>query len=118
MDNERMPSFDPADVIIARVLKDWVNHPKLPWWTRSQLLNKAALIALQLPKASFWRVALYWVLSSWLDLVTLLTSDGSLIFVPSRDSYCWNPPHLSPCAVQTRVRDTFLLGAGMLGSIV
>lgn len=118
MNSERMPSYDSADVIIARVLKDCVNHTELPWSTRSQLLNKASLISLKLPEASFWRVALYWVLSSWYDLVALLISDGSLIFLPSRDSYCWNPPHLSPCAVQTRVRDTFILGAGMLGSIV
>ena len=117
MNSEKSLSYDPADIIIARQLKDWVHRQELPWWARSQLLNKASLVPEFLPRASVFRVALYWVLSSGLEMVSLLISDGPLIFSPSRDSYCWNPPHLSPCAVQARVRDTFLLGAGMLAAI-
>jgi len=115
--NNDTPTYDPADIIIMRYLKDWVNDQDLPWWVRSQLLMNTSHALVKLTRAMALRVALKWVLSRGSELISLLIADESVIFLPSRDSYCWNPPHLSPCMVQSRVRDTFLLGAGMLGAI-
>jgi hypothetical protein len=116
MNKDSSTNYDSGDIIIARVLKEWIYTQELPGWVRSQVLIKASLSSGQSPNDLDLRVALQWLLSSVRILLSLLTSDESLIFTPSRDSYCWNPPHLSPCVVQTRVRDTFLLRAGILGA--
>jgi len=115
--NTDTPTYDPADIIITRYLKDWINDQDLPWWVRSQLLMNTAHAFVKLTRAMALRMALKWVFSSGIELISLLIADEPVIFLPSRESYCWNPPHLSPCMVQSRVRDTFLLEAGMLSAI-
>lgn len=117
MKNPDTSMYDPADVIITRYLKDWINDQDLPWWVRSQLLMNTARTSVRLTGAIVLRVALKWALLRGLGLISFLIAEEPVIFMPSRESYCWNPPHLSPCMVQSRVRDTFLLGAGMLGVI-
>lgn len=115
MKNDNNPTYDPADIIITRYLKDWVNDQGLPWWVRSQLLMNTSHALVKLTRVMALRMGLKWVLSRGLELIYLLIADEPVTFLPSRDSYCWNPPHLSPCMVQSRVMDTFLLGAGMFG---
>ncbi len=115
--NTDTSAYDPADIIITLYLKDWVNDQDIPWWSRAQLLKNTLHTSVKLTRVMVLRMTLKWVLSRGLELISLLTADEQMIFLPSRDSYCWNPPHLSPCMVQSRVRDTFLLSAGMLGAI-
>jgi hypothetical protein len=117
INNRNIPTYDPADLIITRHLKDWINDQDIPWWTRSQILMSTPPTSVKLTKTMVLSVVLHWVLSRGLELISLLIADKPMIFLPSRDSYYWNPPHLSPCMVQSRVRDTFLLESGMLGVI-
>lgn len=111
------PTYDSDDIIIARTLKGWINHQELPRWVRSQLLMNALQTSVHSTWALIFRGTLNWVVSSGLGMIALLITDQALVFLPSRDSYCTNPPHLSPCVVHSRVRDTFLLGAGFFGAI-
>jgi hypothetical protein len=111
------PSFDPADILIARSLKDWIEEEDIPVWVRAQVLGNATQPSITSSWAFVLRMTLKWVLSSGLGLISLLISDEPLIFGPSSDNYCLNPPHLSPCIVHARVRDTFLLEAGLYGVI-
>ena len=115
--NTDTPTYDPADMIITLYLKDWVNDQDIPWWGRSQLLKSIVQTSVKLTRVMVLRMTLKWVFSLGLDLISLLIADEPLTFSPSKDSYCWNPPHLSPCMVQSRVRDTFLLEVGILGAI-
>ncbi len=118
INNRNIPTYDPADLIITRHLKDWINDQDIPWWTRSQILMSTSPTSVKLTKTMLLSVVLQWVLSRGLELISLLIADKPMVFLPSRDSYCWNPPHLSPCMVQSRVSDMFLLESGMLGVIV
>ena len=117
INNRNIPTYDPADLIITRYLKDWISDQDLPWWARSQLLISTSATSVKLTRTMALSVVLQWVLSRVLELISFLIADEPVIFLPSRDSYCWNPPHLSPCMVQSRVRDTFLLESGILGVI-
>jgi hypothetical protein len=117
MDSHSSPTYDPADVIIARVLKDWVNCPEVPDWARSQLLSNASQSAVKVSSKFVMRMIFKWVLLRGLEMLSLLVNDNQLTFIPSSESYCLNPPHLSPCVIQSRVRDTFLLEAGLVGAI-
>lgn len=117
MNRNSIPTYDPADIIIARTLKNWANYPELPLWVRSQLFMNASQSAVKVSTKFVLRMVFKWVLLRGLELITLLITDKPLTFVPSSDNYCLNPPYLSPCVVQSRVRDTFLLEAGMLGAI-
>ena len=115
--NRNIPTYDPADIIITRYLKDWINDQDLPLWARSQILMSTSPTSVKLTKTMVLSVVLHWVLSRGLELISFLIADKPMIFLPSRDSYCWNPPHLSPCMVQSRVSDMFLLESGMLSVI-
>ncbi len=115
--NNDTPAYDSADIVITQYLKDWINHQDLPLWVRPQLLKNISQTSVKLTSVILLRVALRWVVSRGSEFISFLVADESVIFVPSRDSYCWNPPHLSPCIVQSKVRDTFLLGVGMVGVI-
>jgi len=115
--SRNIPTYDPADIIITRYLKDWIKDQDLPWWTRSQILMSTSPTSVKLTKTMVLSVVLQWVLSRGLELISLIIADKPMIFLPSRDRYCSNPPHLSHCMVQSRVSDTFLLESGMLGVI-
>ena len=117
MDRFSPPTYDPADVIIARVLKDWVRYPKIPELARSHLLANATQSVVKVSTLFLLRMVFKWVLLRGLELITFLVADESMVFVPSRDNYVFNPPHFKPCVVHSRVKDTFLLEAGMLGAI-
>jgi hypothetical protein len=117
MDRHNSPTYDPADVIITRVLKGWVSYPEAPGWARSQLLSNASRSAVKVSSMFLIRMVFKWVLLRGLEMLFLLINDNQMTFVPSSENYCLNPPHLSPCVIQSRVRDTFLLEAGMVGAI-
>jgi hypothetical protein len=116
MNGNSIPSYDPADIVIGRALKDWVRYPAFPRWVRAQLLLNASQSAVKASSKFVIRMIAKLVLYRGLELARFLLAEESLVFVPSRDNYYFNPPHYKPCAVQTRVRDTFLLEAGMLGT--
>jgi hypothetical protein len=117
MNGKNTPTYDPADVIIARTLKGWVSYPQIPRWARARLLSSASQSAVKVSSMFVLRMVFKWVLLRGIEMLSLLINDNQMTFVPSSESYSLNPPHLSPCAVQSRVRDTFLLEAGMLGAI-
>ena len=112
--NTDTPMYDPADILISRHLKDWVNYQDIPRWSRSQLLKNSLHPSVKLTRVMVLCMTLKWVLSRGLELISFLNADEPVIFLHSRDSYYWNPPQLSPCIVQSWVKDTFLLEAGML----
>jgi hypothetical protein len=110
-------SFDPADILITRYLKHWIDEEDIPSRVRAQVLESATQPSITSNWIFILRMTLKWVLSSGLGLISILISNESLIFIPSSDNYCLNPPHMSPCIIHTRVRDTFLLEAGLYGVI-
>lgn len=117
MNSDRTPTYDPADGYIANALKNWVNSNQVPSWSRSQLLASANQPIVKQSSLFVLRMVSKWVLLRGIELVSALITDNQLTFIPSSDNYCINPPHLSTCAIQSRVRDTFLLEAGMIGTI-
>jgi hypothetical protein len=117
MNSFSRPTYDPADVIIGRTLKDWVNHTQIPEWVRSELLASTSQSTVKVSSKFILRMVFKWVLLRGIELGAFLLADEPLVFLPSRDNYYFNPPHFKPCVVQTRVRDTFILEAGMLGAI-
>jgi hypothetical protein len=114
---DQSPDFDPADFIIARELKDWTKNTQVPSWLRAELLNNAASSVVKVSTMFIVRMISKWILLRGIELVSVFFSEDPLVFLPSRDNYCYNPPYLKPCVVHTKVRDTFLLEAGMLGAI-
>ena len=117
MNGDYRPTYDPADVIIAHALKDWARYPVIPGWVRLQLLTNATHSPVKASSKFVVNMIFKWVLLRGLELLSILFSEDPLVFLPSRDNYYYNPPYLKPCVVQSRVRDTFLLEAGMLGAI-
>jgi len=117
MNSNSTPTYDPADVFIARALKAWVKYPELPGWTRSQLLASASQSTVKVSSKFMMRMLFKWVLLRGIELLSFLVAEEPLVFLPSRDNYYYNPPHFKPCVVQSRVRDMFLLEVGMLGAV-
>ncbi len=117
MNSNAIPTFDPADVLIAHELKDWVRRTELPGWVRAQLLLSASQSVVKVTLKFVLRMIFKWVLLRGVEITSFLLSEDPLVFLPSRDNYYYNPPYLKPCTVQSRVRDTFWLEAGMLGAI-
>ena len=117
MNGNNTPTYDPADFIIAHTLKKWARYPAIPGWVRSELLVNAPKSPVKASSRFVVNMIFKWVLLRGVELLSFLLTEDPLVFLPSRDNYYYKPPHLKPCVVQTRVRDTFLLEAGMLGAI-
>jgi hypothetical protein len=111
------PTYDPADVIIGRTLKEWVKYPQLPDWVRSELLSNASQSTVKVSSKFILRMVFKWVLLRGIELSAFLLAEEPLVFMPARENYYFNPPHVKPCVVQSRVRDMFILEAGMIGAI-
>jgi hypothetical protein len=117
MNGKNTPTYDPADAIIAHALKDWVRHTELPGWVRAQMLLDAPQSPVKVSTKFVMHMIFRWVLLRGFELSSFLFNEDQLVLLPSRDNYYFNPPHFKPCAVQARVRDTFLLEAGLLVAV-
>ena len=117
MNNNYTPIYDPADTIISHELKQWVKHHDFPEWARSQLILKASQSSVKVSSVFMMRMIVKWVLLRGFEIVLSLVDDTQMTFIPSSDNSCLNPPHLSACQIHTKVKDTFLLEAGMLAAI-